>query len=209
VRIGLPVKPVFCSVAPQTPTITVLIPQKVPPTGKDRRERFGKAAGRGDKPLIDAILEFDEDCINLRGQQAISAARNYYRKCLTNTQDEEPRPSELTERGQQLLSGSITAACRAIRGSYFGMLQGQWPLHLLRRKSLPADAFSKDTVRCRIHGNNQGEWKFVPVQFQPDDPAWFELEFSLPPLIAELVQASWNDPVRGKSEATALFVYRP
>jgi hypothetical protein len=53
----------------------------------------------------------------------------------------------------------------------------------------------EDVVHCRVHGNNRGEWKFVPIQFQEGHPAWFELEFSLPPLIAELVETSWKDPV--------------
>lgn len=75
------------------------------------------------------------------------------------------------------------------------MLQGQWPLHLLRRDPLPSSAFLEDVVHCRVHGNDQGEWKFAPSQFQPGHPAWFELEFSLPPLIAELVENNWGNPV--------------
>lgn len=147
------------------------------------------------QPLIDAILAFDEDCINLRGQRSIATARAYYRHCLAGNLDIQPDLIELTERGQALLSGSITGACRAIQGSYFGMLQGQWPLHLLRREPLPSEAFLEDIIRCRVHGNNQGEWKFVPVEFDPGHPAWFELEFSLPPFIAELVENSWEDPI--------------
>jgi hypothetical protein len=42
-------------------------------------------------------------------------------------------------------------------------------------------------------------WKFAPIEAKPGDPAgdpaWFELEFSLPPLIAELVQDNWRDSV--------------
>lgn len=146
------------------------------------------------QPLVDAILEFDQHCVTVRGQQAISAARKFYRRSLAGT-DEEVMPGELSEKGRELLRGSVTAAARAIRGSYFGMLQGQWPLHLLRRTPLPAAAFAEDVVRCRVHGNNRGEWKFVPIDFQPGDDGWFELEFSLPPLVAELVQSSWGDPI--------------
>jgi hypothetical protein len=40
-----------------------------------------------------------------------------------------------------------------------------------------------------------GEWHFVPVYAQRGDDEWFELEFSLPPLVAELVEQNWNDPV--------------
>lgn len=147
------------------------------------------------QPLIDAILEFDENCINSRRRKEIAEVRAYFRRCLSSSPDFEDQPEVLTESGKELLDGPIVEACQAIHGSYFGMLQGQWPLHLLRREPLPADAFREDVVHCRVHGNNRGEWKFVPSQFQPGHPAWFELEFSLPPLIAELVENSWDDPI--------------
>ncbi len=35
----------------------------------------------------------------------------------------------------------------------------------------------------------------MPIEAEPGDRAWFELEFSLPPLIAELVQDNWRDPI--------------
>lgn len=149
------------------------------------------------QPLIDSILTFDENCINLRGQRAIAVARSYYRRCLEIDQsvDVANPPAELTERGQELLRGAASRACRAIRGSYFGMLQGQWPLHLLGHEPLPPDAFPHDVVDCRVHGDLSGVWRFVPSEVEPGHPAWFELEFSLPPLIAELVQTNWRDPI--------------
>jgi hypothetical protein len=149
------------------------------------------------QPLIDSIRGLDEACINLRGQQAITAARTYYRRCLSVNQVTEigDPPPEITELGQELLRGPIAEACRAIGGSYFGMLQGQWPLHLLRSVPLPPEAFATDVVSCRVHGNQMGEWMFVPIQAEPGEPGWFELEFCLPPFIAELLQDNWRDPV--------------
>jgi hypothetical protein len=147
------------------------------------------------QPLIDAILGFDEGCINLRRQQTIVAARSYYRRCLALNGDAGDPPRELTERGQMLLSGPVAEACRAIQGSYFGMLQGQWPLHLLRQQPLPPEAFREDVIHCRVHGNNRGGWKFVPIHHELGEPGWFELEFSLPSLIAELVENSLDDPI--------------
>ncbi|HBN6128890.1 TPA: hypothetical protein L3M38_003872, partial [Clostridioides difficile] len=40
-----------------------------------------------------------------------------------------------------------------------------------------------------------GEWSFSPVDVRRDSDGWFELEFSLPTSIAELVSDSWEDPV--------------
>lgn len=149
------------------------------------------------QPLIDSILSFGEDCINARGQNAIAAARGYLRRSLAADADEEVEETSevLTEQGRTLLRGSVAESCRAIRGSYFGMLQGQWPLHLLRREPLPSEAFVGDIVRCRVRGGRDGAWRFAPIQSQLGDPGYFELEFSLPPMIAELVQGNWGDPV--------------
>lgn len=149
------------------------------------------------QPLVDSILAFGDECIDSRGRQAIAAARRYYRQCLNAREVWEiaDPPPELTERGLELLGGGLAEACRAIGGSYFGMLQGQWPLHLLRRQPLPSEAFAEDIVSCRVHGDHTGFWRFVPVNVDVEDPAWFELEFSLPPMIAELVQNNWRDPI--------------
>jgi hypothetical protein len=65
----------------------------------------------------------------------------------------------------------------------------------LRREPLQPGAFVEDVVSCRVHGDHTGVWRFVPNQVERGHPAWFELEFSLPPLIAELVQNNWRDPV--------------
>jgi hypothetical protein len=46
-----------------------------------------------------------------------------------------------------------------------------------------------------VSGNSRGEWKFIPTAVSPGDIGWFELEFSLPPFVAELVRENWQDPI--------------
>lgn len=46
-----------------------------------------------------------------------------------------------------------------------------------------------------MRGNKEGAWRFVPREFQEGQQGWFELEFSLPPLIAKLVKRKWGDSV--------------
>lgn len=148
------------------------------------------------EPLVTAILEFDELCIIGGGHEAIGAVRKVYRAMLNGGAVDSDAEKVLTARGKELVKGSIVSACRRINGSYFGMLQGRWPLHLLREEALPPLAFQHDRVSCRVAGNRQNEWKFVPVGVDPDDQdRWFELEFSLPPEIADLVAESWDDSV--------------
>lgn len=148
------------------------------------------------EPLVSAILAFDDSCIKIRGKEAISVVRRTYRAALNDYEINEEALEALTERGWLLIRESITESCRRIRGSYFGMLQGRWPLHLLRQEPLPSLAFQHDTIQCRVMGNHQNEWKFVPLGVRHGDAnQWFELEFSLPPVIAELVAQHWEDPI--------------
>jgi hypothetical protein len=153
------------------------------------------------QPLIDCIRAFDEECIDAASKKSVAAARSYLRSRFhrpSADQRDPPQPHddppELTDKGKQLLSESVTNATRAIRGSYFGMLQGQWPLHLLRTEPLPPEAFTKDEVLCEVYVNDQGNVQFEPREFPRGRDPWFKLEFSLPRLIVELVQESWLGP---------------
>jgi hypothetical protein len=144
-------------------------------------------------PLIDSILSFDKSCLIQMGKLAVSGVRMYYRHILAQREPIEDELDVLTERGKGLLRGPISGACRAIEGSYFGMLQGQWPLHLLRLRGLPAEAFGEDIVQCRVLSSDGKNWKFVPRAHALGAAGWFELEFSLPSFIAELVLENWED----------------
>ncbi|MBU4609717.1 hypothetical protein IMZ29_03875 [Achromobacter sp. GG226] len=153
------------------------------------------------QPLIDAIYEFGDDCISPRHSAAskdtIGKVRRYYRERLAGALlGNDDTADVLTDRGKALLRGPATLYCRRIQGSYFGMLNGRWPLHLLRRQPLPASAFKNDTLPCRVLQGTKGQWKFVPTAVEKNSARWFELEFSLPSVIAELVQESQFDEER-------------
>ncbi|MBA1363909.1 hypothetical protein [Burkholderia gladioli] len=147
------------------------------------------------QPLVDAIFSFDENCLTMTGNVAVSATRSFFRAVLNGKNIDVEDENSLTETGRDLLMGSIARACTRIQGSYFGMLQGRWPLHLLRPTPLPPSAFTRDTIQCEVRGNARNEWKFVPADTAPNDSAWFELQFNLPALIAELVANAWDDDI--------------
>lgn len=159
------------------------------------------------QPLIDAIQSFDEDCLVTTGREAISAARGILRAWLNDLEPNGEHEDALSQRGIHLLQDSVARACRNIRGSYFGMLQGRWPLHLLMDEPLPRAAFEQDSISCKVLGNESGEWRFVPMHGRPGDEEWFELEFSLPPLVAELVEQNWNDPIAVAAAKQRHFSY--
>ncbi|PTO72559.1 hypothetical protein [Vibrio splendidus] len=145
------------------------------------------------QPLINAIMDFDEDCITNYGKGALSEVREIYRSALHDRAYPLTTPRSVTEVGRELIESSIIEAVRNIRGSYFGMLQGRWPLHLLTENELPASAFLTDIVRCRITGYESGNWKFTPLNVSENSDNWFELQFSLPEDIAKMVRDNFGD----------------
>lgn len=145
------------------------------------------------RPLIDAIMQFDENCITRLGKRSISEVRKRYRSAIRDEMYEVDIQQFITHRGIELINGALANSLARIQGSYFGMLQGRWPLHLLTSTPVPPMAFISDAIRCRVTGYETGEWKFTPVEFQENQDGWFELEFNLPEGIANLVAKNWGD----------------
>jgi hypothetical protein len=145
------------------------------------------------QPLIDAIMSFDESCVIGYGKAAIAEVRKRYRGAIRNRAYEVDMRQYITPHGLTLIDSALVEFLSRIQGSYFGMLQGRWPLHLLTPLTLPPAAFQSDKVKCRVTGNQTGEWKFTPAEYGRDDDGWFELEFSLPDGVAILVEKNWGD----------------
>ncbi|MEZ9744147.1 hypothetical protein AB4320_05590 [Vibrio splendidus] len=142
------------------------------------------------EPIISGIGRLEESSFTEDGISNLTVIRQHFLRLLNG---DNAISSLLTEEGQQILQSSIIAPLSNIGGSYFGMLQGRWPLHLLTAERLPENAFVNDTVRCRLSRNNQGQWYFSPTEFTLDSPNWFELEFNLPPELAQLIAEQHGD----------------
>ncbi|MBK6657205.1 MAG: hypothetical protein IPG43_03180 [Proteobacteria bacterium] len=147
------------------------------------------------EPVINAIMSIDDSCVSGTGAAVVANARNAYRMALFGGDYPAELPPGVTAKGWDILSGAAKEACTRIRGSYFGMLQGRWPLHLLREEPLPPEAFQTDTIKCRVVSNERGDWRFEPYpDQQTNGRSFFALEFNLPRAVAELVARSSNDP---------------
>ena len=148
------------------------------------------------QPLIDAIMAFNENCVTALGNRAISEVRERYRNALKDRlNNDEDIMKFVTPRGVELIENSLVNTISGVRGSYFGMLQGRWPLHLLTSTPLAVRAFESDRIRCRVIGDETGEWKFTPLNFQEGEEGWFELQFNLPEAIATLVSENWENHI--------------
>jgi hypothetical protein len=154
------------------------------------------------EPVIQGLLALNQSHLSkkdaLPNHKTMSALlREELRQMLTH--GEVPVSSQfniLNPAGRRHVRENIVTPLLAIHGSYFGMLQGRWPMHLLAYKSLPPTAFAdQDEVLCRLYGRESDRWAFVPVNAQEGDPNWFRLEFDIPAEILEMVEAARDDKV--------------
>lgn len=105
-------------------------------------------------------------------------------------QDRSAACGAFSEEGIEHLEQRVLPAFRKIKGSYFGMLQGRYPMHLVAEQPIPPEVVAEqDELRCRIRRNDSGDW-----QFEYGEPeAGFRLEFDLPDEIARLA-SGLDDP---------------
>lgn len=115
--------------------------------------------------------------------------------------------SFFSDTGIKFFQDFILGPLRRIQGSYFGMLQGKWPMHLLSDRPLPSRMFNEDSIRCRVYCYENSNWAFSPVNVDEDSQNWFRLEFNLPYNIAILVQDSAGDPAKLANTKRAHFSF--
>jgi len=139
-------------------------------------------------PIRDGLLGFEEahfrpEILNGRGDYD-RLLRKRVRELIKNPNTVPQGQVEIfTEEGAIYFREAILQPLLDIKGSYYGALQGRWPVHLLSREDLPEQIFSgRDEVRCRIRRIN-GIWGFEPIEGKRS----FRLEFSLPDQIARLI----------------------
>lgn len=98
----------------------------------------------------------------------------------------------LTVEGQRLI-GEIEMYIGKIGGSYYGMIQGVYPLHLLSERPLPPELFREtDEILCKIWVSPD-RWSFVPSEIVEDDERFFLLEFDIPDEIAKAIKKRGDD----------------
>lgn len=150
------------------------------------------------KPIIDALLGLEEEHFRRRVIGArTKELRNEFRNFLEVHGDVVDRDSLIfTEDGIDYVLENIVLPLINIRGSYFGVLQGRWPMHLLSNEQLPMDLFRRtDEIRGIIYRNGDGVWGFSPTGIEENEENWFRLEFDLPEEVAYLVERTRRDPV--------------
>lgn len=157
------------------------------------------------RPIVDALLEINAEhfrndlqrgaAVNFAPEHPLMELRMNFRKMLRN--DTDFNISDFfTEDGIDLITERILASTRTIQGSYYGMLQGRYPMHFLSGSELPSVLFlNSDEISCAIHHNEESNsWSFIPTQYNVESPNFFELQFDLPDEIAVLLREIWGNP---------------
>ncbi len=149
------------------------------------------------KLVIEGLRELSDEHFDANSQLAKEIGkktREYVRGMLAS--ENLPTESPFTQDGLELVRSKMIEPIQRIEGSYFGMLQGKWPMHLLSQKSLPQNLFANtDVLKCRVYGRASTSWSFVPLNLNQGDENWFRLEFDLPEEIAALVHAAQGDRI--------------
>jgi hypothetical protein len=123
--------------------------------------------------------------------------RRVVRKMIERKGDWSSIPDEaFSEAGRAHVVEGIIDPLMHIGGSYFGTLQGRWPMHLLSRDPLPPAPFREtDVIACEIREREAGRWSFSPSGIpESDRHRWFRLDFDLPTELLPIIHETRADP---------------
>jgi len=146
------------------------------------------------RPVVDALLDLEiEDFRELaqRGQRHnLTTIRQGFHRALENDGIDAVRDI-FSERGLDKVDERLIPAIRELRGSYYGMIEGIYPVHLISRREIPLRVIQQRAIiPCEIRVSADGQvWAFEPSEIREDSPEFFHLEFTIPEFIAEMLNA--------------------
>jgi len=120
--------------------------------------------------------------------------REEFRQAISRNGDIATR-AVFSERGLGKIRETLLPALGELRGSYYGMIQGIYPVHLISRRPIsPGLILRQGSIPCEIRVSNDNQtWAFEPADIDPDSADFFHLEFSLPEIIAETLRSRTRD----------------
>ena len=115
-------------------------------------------------------------------RQLRQGVREYLRSEASNEIDNLPF---FSEEGKELIR-NLKKELENIRGSYFGLLNGEYPIHLIAERALTQ--IQRDEILARVYIH---EARYVSLEFDN-----YRLFFELPEAIVELFSNIWGDKRR-------------
>lgn len=146
------------------------------------------------RPVVDALLALQfEDfgaVAQRNGRHNVTEIRNGFRNLL-DPETMEPGLAIFSDAGIAKVRERLLPAIRQLHGSYYGMIEGIYPVHLISKREIPVRLIrQRGVIQCEIRvSDDQQTWAFEPAGIPRDSPDFFRLEFTIPEFIAETLNA--------------------
>lgn len=146
------------------------------------------------RPIVDALLALElEDFGELaqrRRRRNLTEIRTGFRTLLERQAGAEAA-GVFSDRGIPKVRDLLLPAVQQLRGSYYGMIEGIYPVHLISRRAIPIALIrERGMIQCEIRvSEDEQTWAFEPSEFPEGSPEFFRLEFSIPEFVADMLNA--------------------
>jgi hypothetical protein len=156
------------------------------------------------RPVVDALLTLEvgdfRDIIRRGGRRNLTTIRRGFRSVLEDA-EVNTALEVFSEQGSQKLNERLIPAIRELRGSYYGMIEGIYPVHLISRREIPSRVLrERPVIPCEIRvSEDEQVWAFEPSEISRESPDFFHLEFAIPEFIADMLNARTEQHLEGNA----------
>lgn len=146
------------------------------------------------RPVVEALLALQPEdfgeAAQRRGRHNLTEMRRAFGDLISTGQIEQ-NVGMFSELGVGKVRDRLMSAIRQLRGSYYGMIEGIYPVHLISRREIPVRLIRQQgIIPCEIRvSDDEQTWAFEPSGIPHDSPDFFRLEFTIPEFIADMVNA--------------------
>lgn len=146
------------------------------------------------RPVVDALLTLQIEDFREVDQRAnrgnVTEIRNVFRD-LIETARLERNLGIFSDSGMTKVRDRLLPAIRQLRGSYYGMIEGIYPVHLISQREIAIRLIRQQgVIPCEIRvSDDEQTWAFEPSGIPHDAPDFFRLEFTIPEFIADVLNA--------------------
>lgn len=161
------------------------------------------------RPVVDALYSIAApDFANSRGNEVRVRMAELRRGFRTLLRDHSLVDLEhlLSDEGLRKFRRQLLRAVRSIGGSYYGMIEGIYPTHLLDRRPLSGLWLQRRReIPCEIRVSDDAQtWAFEPSGIPLESDLHFRLEFQLPRFIAQILRQRSHASREGRLQWMAI-----
>jgi Restriction endonuclease len=144
------------------------------------------------RPVVDALLDLEIADFGVQAeggrQHGLTEIRGGFR-ALLHGQAVDYAAGIFLESGVVKVRASLVPSILQLRGSYYGMIEGLYPVHLISRQEIPAQFIREHgEIPCEIRVSDDDQtWAFEPSRIPRDSPEFFHLEFTIPEFVADML----------------------